>query len=147
MDLVAGDSPNRSDGPGGLVVAALAAVAAWGGFLAWDIDKDVVGNNETGPWEAWQVLGYVATVAVVAFVAFLLRRDDLRLGVILSVVVTGCFVASATVLAPPTPDASLWPIAAAVILVGAAVGCAALALLAGLVRRVVRPERAAVDER
>jgi hypothetical protein len=57
---------------GALGIAA-AAVAAYWGWLGWDTEYrvDPVTHVESGPYEAWQVIGCVLTLVVVAAVAAL----------------------------------------------------------------------------
>ncbi|MEU6394120.1 hypothetical protein [Streptomyces sp. NPDC046939] len=45
------------------VLLALIAGAAWAAWLGWDQHRDVSADGtETGPYEAWQVLGLVVTL-------------------------------------------------------------------------------------
>lgn len=44
-------------------VLALLAMAAWAAWLGWDQHRDVQPDgSETGPYEAWQVIGLVLTL-------------------------------------------------------------------------------------
>lgn len=47
---------------------AAAAIAAWAAWLGWDQHRDVhPDGSETGPYEAWQVIGLGLTVLALAY--------------------------------------------------------------------------------
>lgn len=51
----------------GLVVA-LVALVAWAGWLGWDQRYDLrPDGSQTGPYEAWQVIGLVLTVGAAVY--------------------------------------------------------------------------------
>lgn len=125
----------KSGSKPGLAFVGMGAFAAWLGLISWDNDYDVRGGVETGPWEPWQVISVVAIISVVLVVALLVDQDPLGVILILSGTITFCFVLSFTVLAPPAPDASLWPIGATLICMAALIGCSILAVTVTTARR------------
>ncbi|MEU0128837.1 hypothetical protein [Streptomyces sp. NPDC006289] len=50
------------------LVLALVALAAWAAWLGWDQQRDVhPDGSTTGPYEAWQVIGLVATLLAAVY--------------------------------------------------------------------------------
>ena len=109
----------------------------WLGLLGWDNDLVVRGIEETGPYEPWQVQCLVALLAVTFLVALVVRSDPLRTSLALTCTLSFCMLLSFTVLAAPSPDASLWPIGIALVFCGAAIGCAVVVGIVAGVRAMI----------
>lgn len=118
---------------GWAVGIAVVTVTAYLAFLGWDQHKDFdpVTQHESGPYEAWQVLGIGLVLAAVAFAAGWWRQAVVA-AVVLPITLTACFAVDAAT--DPRPD-GLWPIGAAMVAVGSLFGTVAVALLGRLVRR------------
>lgn len=108
-------------------------------WLAWDQVKDVnpATRVETGPYEAWQVVGVAAVLLALAFVAGWHRHPVLAI-VVLPTVFTACWVLDSAT--EQTPDANLWPIGAAFLATGCLVGTITCTT-AGFAARVIRDQR------
>lgn len=113
------------------VAVALATVANYALWLAWDQERDVdpVTMAETGPYEPWQVVGAAAVLALLAFAAGW-RGHPLLAIIVIPTVFTACWVIDAAT--EVTPDANLWPIGAAFLGVGTFGGAALLAALGSI---------------
>jgi len=122
-------TPTRSRGSRTLAAAtlALATVLNYAVWLAWDQQKDFnpVTNRETGPYEAWQVIGAALVLAVLAFAAGW-RRQPVLATIVIPVVFTTCWSVDAATQV--TPDANLWPIGAVALAMGTLAGAALFAL-------------------
>lgn len=110
-------------------VAGLAAVTlvAYLALLGWDQSKtlDPVTQNETGPYEAWQVIALVVVLAAAAFLAG-------RAGRFVPAVVTIPVVLTLAFAVDAATDADvdgLWPIGAALVALGSAAGVALVAAI------------------
>ncbi|MEE6259693.1 hypothetical protein [Plantactinospora sonchi] len=109
------------------VILGGVTLAAYWAFLGWDTERDVdpVTGAETGPYQAWQVLGLGAVLAVLTFEAGRRGRPWLA-----TLVVPAVLTASFSVDAATDPGSDgLWPIGAALVAFGSAVGTV---LVAGL---------------
>lgn len=119
------------------VVIAVLTAAIWLALLAWDNERVVTGATEAGPYEPWQVLALIACLTAVFVCALALRHDPVRISLSLSGTLAVCMLLSFTVLAPPSPDASLWPVGVVMVFAGATTGCALVAaVVAPIVRRL-----------
>ncbi|WP_416901207.1 hypothetical protein [Micromonospora echinospora] len=109
-----------------MVGLGLAAAVAYLAFLGWDREKDLdpVTGAETGPYEAWQVVGLALVVGALAFVAGR-KHQVLAALVAIPVVLTLAFVVTAVT----GPEPGLWPIGAALTALGSAAGTAVVALI------------------
>lgn len=124
-----GRAVNRPAAAGLLAAGVLAGYLL---FLAWDQRKDVDAfGRETGPYQAWQVVGYGAVLAALAFTAGRLGRPWLAT-VVIPAVLTGCFAVDA---ATDADGDGLWPIGAALLAVGSAAGTAVVAAIGASLRR------------
>lgn len=140
------DTPRtrRAARVGGL---ALATAGCWVGWMAWDRDThlDPVTLRESGPYEAWQVVGCVVCLVVVAVVA-LRRLSGWVVVPTMSVAFCAAWVLSGVVLAPAGPDRSgdtgLWPIGLGLLFIGMVLGATAVV---GVDRFVVRLLGPSVD--
>jgi hypothetical protein len=117
----------------GLFVAALAilaTVAAYLTWLGWHAVKDVHPNgSETGPYEAWQVVGLVLTIAVVTVcVGWSGHRWA-------SFVIPAALTLAWSWDAATVPEAgpSFWPIGAFCIAVGSTITVPTIAFLAAAI--------------
>ncbi|MCC2307988.1 hypothetical protein [Cellulomonas chengniuliangii] len=110
-------------------VVGLAAVTliAYLALLGWDQSKtlDPVTQNETGPYEAWQVIALVVVLGAAAFLAGRAGRLVPAL-VTIPVVLTLAFAVDA---ATDKNADGLWPIGAALVALGSAVGVALVAAI------------------
>ncbi len=119
------------------VAAALAAATAacWYGWLGWDhtYQVDPVTGVESGPYEAWQVVGCVVSLAAVALLAGIAARPWLPV-----LVVPPVFTLVWSLDAAPSDDTGLWVVGAVLILVGLVGGSSLLGFVAFAVRRLSR---------
>ncbi|XTZ14007.1 hypothetical protein ACQSSU_21160 [Micromonospora echinospora] len=108
-----------------MVGLGVAAAVAYLAFLGWDREKDLdpVTGAETGPYEAWQVVGLALAVGALAFVAG--RKHQVVALAAIPVVLTLAFVITAVT----GPEPGLWPIGAALMALGSAAGTAVMALI------------------
>lgn len=105
-------------------------------WLAWDQARTVnpVTGRETGPYDAWQVVGAGAVLLLLALTAG--WRKHLVMGiVVIPTAFTACWVIDSAT--ENTPDANLWPIGAAFVGAGSLLGTIVFAA-AGLVIRLWR---------
>ena len=115
-----------------LRVAVLAVFSAclWLGWFAWDTEQDLdpATGTTSGPYEAWQVLGCVASWLVLAWFAA-------RMLTPWPVIVTmpAAFTAAFVITAMRSDESGLWAVGAVLILLGTLAGTAAL--VAVLTRR------------
>jgi len=123
---------------GALGIAA-AAVAAYWGWLGWDTEYrvDPVTHVESGPYEAWQVIGCVLTLVVVAAVAALVFAPWL-----VATAVTVGFTGAWVVRAATSDESGLWVVGAIGVFVGTAIGSTVVSVLVWAVRRAPAGRRA-----
>ena len=113
------------------VVAVVLTVAAWLGWLGWDRQRN---PDETGPYEAWQVVGLALTLAVVAAASSWWSADLSQAMVTIVLMAAALTVAfSVDAATEKSPDANLWPVGAGFLFAGSMLG---LWLVAGLTRAV-----------
>lgn len=107
----------------GALVAALAA-ACWFAWLGWDTTYQLdAAGVASGPYEAWQVAGCVASLAAVVVLG------TVAAGALVTVVlVTGSFTFAWSSAASSDPS-GLWLVGALLVLLGTAFGSSALAWL------------------
>jgi len=115
-----------------------ATVLNYGIWLAWDQrrDLDPATGAVTGPYEAWQVIGAGAVFLLLAVLAGWQRRVLLAT-VVIPAAFTACWAIDA--VTGQSPDANLWPIGAALLAAGSALGVAVFARL-GVAARSRRPQ-------
>lgn len=132
----------RRPGPAGvesarrpwLAVAALGATSGvWLAWIGWDGHKDVDAfGNETGPWEVWQIFGFIVCLAAVAAVAAR-WLPTVAIVVVMSVTITVLFsMLFVFVEIPDHPyDAfnGLWVMVVALIFLGMLAGTSLIAAL------------------
>ncbi|BCL15540.1 hypothetical protein [Micromonospora sagamiensis] len=109
-----------------MVALGAAAALAYLAFLGWDREKDLdpVTGSETGPYEAWQVVGLALVVGVLAFVAG--RKHQVVAALVaIPAALTLAFVGTAVT----GPEPGFWPIGAALVALGSAAGTALVALI------------------
>lgn len=102
-------------------------LAAYWALLGWDRERDVdpATGAETGPYQAWQLLGLGVVLAVLTFEAG--RRGHPWLAtLVVPAALTASFVVSAVT---DRSSDGLWPVGAVLVAVGSAVGTG---LVAGL---------------
>ncbi|NHC14809.1 hypothetical protein [Motilibacter deserti] len=106
------------------VVLVAACFAAYWGWLGWDSEyqTDPVTGQTSGPYESWQVVGCVLTLAGTAVAAGLLGY-----GVVAVAVMPLAFTVAWSIPAS-SDETGLWGVGAFMILIGATVGGAVLAL-------------------
>lgn len=113
----------------GVAWLAAATAACWAAWMAWDryTDLDPVTGHESGPYEAWQVVGCVLCLAIVAVVA-LQRLSRWVVVLTMSVAFSLAWVASGLTAVHSEPsDASLWPIGLGLLFVGMVLGVSVVA--------------------
>ncbi|MFY1670983.1 hypothetical protein ACN27G_13585 [Plantactinospora sp. WMMB334] len=116
-------------------LAGLTALAYWA-FLGWDRQKetDPVTGAETGPYQAWQLIGLGVVLALLVFEAGRRGRPWLA-GVVVPVVLTVAFSLDAAT----SPDGDgLWVIGAVLVLLGSALGTGVVAGLGAALGRRTR---------
>jgi GNAT superfamily N-acetyltransferase len=122
----------------GLAVATLSAVgtvAAYLAFLGWDQHRDIgPDGGQTGPYQAWQVLGLTAVLVGLAVWAAR-RGQGIAATLVISAVLTLAF--SVTASRDPNND-GLWGVGATMLLVGSTLGLGLVSLLTTRWMRGVR---------
>lgn len=114
------------------VTSAVIGMVCWVAWLPWHAAKQVSPTGtETGPYTPHQVMGLILSVCLVALVGGWFKVP-LSTGCGLAVGMTVMF--SADAITQVTDDASIWPVGAAMLLVGATVGLCIVAY-ASLVAR------------
>src|SRR5262245_19211090 len=101
--------------------SALLTALAYLGWLGWHAEKHLVPGTHRieGPYESWQVIGLVLTLVGIVAVASWFSRGW-SVVVMVTGVVTLMWAGDAATQS--SDDASLWPIGAVLIFVGAALG-------------------------
>lgn len=95
-----------------VMLVAASSLNYWG-WLGWDRYKDLQPNGgETGPWQAWQIIGCV--VVLTAIVAYAARLGHPRLAVAVTTLTTTLSF-SITGMTDPYND-GLWGVGAVLIL-------------------------------
>lgn len=109
----------------------IGVVAGYLAFLGWDQHKDIdAAGNASGPYQAWQVVGYGAVLAGLAFGAG--RRGYPWVATVtISAALTACFAVDA---ATDADGDGLWPIGAALLAIGSAAGAAGVAAMGAFLR-------------
>jgi hypothetical protein len=122
----------------GAIGTAAATVAAWWAWLGWDTEYDVdpVTLTETGPYEAWQVIGCVLTLVALAVMAGLVLPPWL-----VALAMTIAFTLAWTVQAIASDESGLWPVGAIGVFVGMAIGSTVVSVVAWAVRRALSGNR------
>jgi hypothetical protein len=110
---------------------AVVVVAAYLAFLGWDQHKDLdpVTQQETGPYEAWQVIGIGLVLTALALVAGW-RRRVWPVVVALPIAITGCVAAD---WGSDADSDGLWVIGAALVFFVSLGGTVVLALLGAVI--------------
>ncbi|MFJ6753499.1 hypothetical protein ACIQNK_00470 [Streptomyces sp. NPDC091273] len=119
------------------VLLAVVASAAWAAWLGWDQQRDVhPDGTQTGPYEAWQVIGLVLTLLVpVCWAAFRGHAAGTVAGVTAGLTIAAAYDWS--------DDASgLFVIGAGMVMVGSLAVTAGVCALVGAVGRRRAPARA-----
>lgn len=116
----------------GAIATAGATVVAWWAWLGWDTSYQVdpVTQVESGPYEAWQIIGCVLTLAGIAVVASLVL-----LPVLVVPAMTVAFTAGWSVRAATADDTGLWLVGAIGVFAGMAVGTTVLSVPVWAIRR------------
>jgi uncharacterized membrane protein YphA (DoxX/SURF4 family) len=113
------------------VLIAAATAAGYLGWLGWDQHKDPLpGGGVSGPYQAWQVLGLVATLGAVA-VAAGRRGHPVATVLAMTMTMTACFSVDA---ATDADGDGLWPIGAFLVAVGTFTGISLVAAFAWALR-------------
>jgi hypothetical protein len=117
----------------GLIVVAVATVAAFFGWLGRDTAKtvDPLTGHESGPWSTGQVAGCLLTLLVVLVAAVLLGVPAL----VAAAAMTVTFAAAWTRTAAASDDSGLFAIGAILVLIGMAIGTTVVALLTARLAR------------
>ncbi|WP_404960776.1 hypothetical protein [Streptomyces sp. 147326] len=112
------------------LLLALVASAAWAAWLGWDQQRDVQPDGtQTGPYEAWQVIGLVVTLLVpVCWAAFRGHAAGTVAGVTAGLTIAAAYDWS--------DDASgLFAVGVGMVMVGSLALTAGVCALIGAVRR------------
>jgi hypothetical protein len=122
----------------GAIATAAAAVAAWWVWLGWDAERrlDPVTQVESGPFEAWQVVGFVLTLVLLAVLAALVVAPWL-VAPAMTLAVTGAW----SVWAAGGDDSGLWVVGAVAVFLGSAVGSTVVCVTVWAIRRAFRGRR------
>ncbi len=125
--------------PAILAGASAYTVAAYLAWLGWDQEKTrIPGSSDLeGPYEAWQVLGLALSLAGLAGL-LTWRRTSWGSLCAVAVVVTLTVAWSIDAAGQTSIGANLWPIGAAFLLVGSAVGLGLVVAVTSGLRHVVR---------
>lgn len=96
------------------VLLAVLAAATWFGWFGWDTTYDIdADGNQTGPYEAWQVVGAVLTMLVLTVLG------ALRIGTLPTALGGGIgFTLGFVVTASTTDDTGLWLVGAVIMAFG-----------------------------
>ncbi|WP_405059190.1 hypothetical protein OG474_41585 [Kribbella sp. NBC_01505] len=117
--------------PAGTAVWALAAIVAaaavYLALLGWHAEKtlDPATGNETGPYEAWQVIVLAVVIAILAAIIGSASRAPLAI-VTIPLTLTLTFAVDA---ATASDADGLWAVGALLVLIGSAAGVAVVSLL------------------
>lgn len=97
-----------------VALLAVLAAATWFAWLGWDTTYDIdADGNQTGPYEAWQVIGAVLTMLVLTVLG------ALRLGTLPTALGGGIgFTLGFIVTAATTDDSGLWLVGAVIMAFG-----------------------------
>ncbi|AUH44894.1 hypothetical protein [Streptomyces sp. CMB-StM0423] len=111
-----------------LGLLAGAAAGAWAGWLGWDQEREVRGDIETGPYEAWQVGGLVLTLLVAVVVVAYVRHF------VPAVLGSTAGLTFASYYDWSDDNSGLFAVGVALILMGTFVGSALVAVAVGAMR-------------
>ena len=119
----------------GLGIAALGGAAAWLAWMAWDhgYHLDPATGRESGPYEAWQVLGSALTLASTVVVACLAQRRPSP--VVTALVSATAYTVVYAVTVAPFDENGLLVLGVALVAVGTTAGGLVLAVATDAVRR------------
>lgn len=116
------------------LLLALATVGAYLAWLGWDQHKEYDADGvASGPYEPWQVGGFVISLAVLAFIAGWWRHPISGAGAI-----TIATTVAWSINAAKSDDSGLWVVGAAMVLIGTLVGTS---LVAGLTATARNPKQ------
>jgi ABC-type Na+ efflux pump permease subunit len=109
------------------LAAIMASAAGYLALLGWHAEKtlDPATDNETGPYEAWQVIALAVAIGVIAAIMGNATRALLAIGTI-PLTLTLMFAVDA---ATASNADGLWAIGALLVLIGSAAGVAVVSLL------------------
>jgi hypothetical protein len=127
----------------GAIGIAAATVATYVAWLGWDTgyQVDPVTHVESGPYEAWQVVGCVVTLLALAVVA-----GPVFMPWVVAPVMTVSFTAAWAVGAALRDESGLWFVGAIGVFVGMAIGSTVVSMLAWAVRRAFAGRRTTATE-
>ena len=97
-----------------IALLTVLAAATWFAWLGWDTTYDIdADGNQTGPYEAWQVIGAAVTMLVLTVLG------ALRLGTLPTALGGGIgFTLGFIVTAATTDDSGLWLVGAVIMAFG-----------------------------
>jgi hypothetical protein len=126
----------------GVPVVAGLSVLAWAGWLGWDDEYqvDAITGAQSGPYQAWQVVGCAVTLLVVLVGALISRVHP----VLAAAAMTVAFTAAWTWQAARTDDSGLFGVGAILLFGGLASATALVSVIVAAVsaRRPGRPAAA-----
>lgn len=110
-----------------MALLTVGTAVAYLGWLGWDQHKDIgPDGGETGPYQAWQVIGLVLTIGIFAAIAGW-SGHAVEAIVIITLVLTVAFSIDATT---DPEDDGLWMVGASMLCVGCLFGVSVVALVA-----------------
>lgn len=120
----------------GAFVVAILTDLVWLGWMGWDTryDIDPVTQQQSGPYEAWQVIGSAISLLVVLVGALLLRVRP----VVASVAMTVTFTASWVSAAVTRDDSGLHLVGALLLLLGLAAATTIVSVITLAIRSAAR---------
>ena len=127
-----------------IALGTVGGFVCWAAWMGWDVyyDIDTVGVA-SGPYHPWQVVGSALSLLVVVLVTGFSSRP--RVAIPTYALITAGYTIGFCVSANITSGlfqgggASLWPIGAAVLFIGAGTGIYMVGGLVSLLRAVIRP--------
>ena len=128
-----------------LVLGTVGGFVCWAAWMGWDVyyDIDPVTGGASGPYHPWQVVGSALSLLVVVLVTGFSSRPRVAIptyALITAGYTTGfCVSAIITSALFAGGGASLWPIGAAMLFIGAGTGIYIVGGLVSLLRAVTRP--------
>jgi hypothetical protein len=117
----------------GLLLTPIATAGGYFCWLGWHRPKQLQPDGRlTGPHSAWQVMGLVLTLAVITLAVTWWSKTAWIAPVMTTVATTAYFSADA---ATSSDNDGLWPIGAALVLIGTALGVGCVSLIMRMAQR------------
>jgi hypothetical protein len=111
----------------GLLLTPMATAGGYFCWLGWHRPKQTQPDGrQTGPYTAWQVIGFILTLAVITVAITWWYKSAWIAPLMTTVATTAYFSADA---ATSSDNDGLWPIGAALVLIGTALGAGFVSLI------------------